>query len=323
MRTLLVTGVAGFIGSHLAQHALAQGWHVIGIDSLNDYYDVALKQDRLAALQGQQGFSFQQLDLSQESSLPAITALSHVTHIVHLAAQAGVRYALQAPLAYVDSNVRGHTVMLEAARQLPNLLHFIYASSSSVYGRNTKVPFAETDPVTQPASLYAATKRSCELVSESYANLYDVPQTGLRFFTVYGPHGRPDMAYYSFAQKLMQGQPITIYGDGSMRRDFTYIADIIAGIWSVVRQAPTQPHQLLNLGNTQPRSVLELVAALEAAFGRSASLDYADVPPGDVVQTYADINKAAQQFGYQPATSLENGISLFADWFKTYYSTAL
>lgn len=323
--SVLVTGCAGFIGLHVAQALLGRGEAVLGLDNLNAYYNPALKQARLALLERHAGFRFFRLDLADQDGM-AVVAREHageITGIVHLAAQAGVRWSLQRPMDYVRSNLEGHLVVLEIARhQLPNLRHLVYASSSSVYGANTKVPFSVTDPVDRPVSLYAATKRADELISEAYARLYKIPQTGLRFFTVYGPWGRPDMAYYSFTDALVAGRPITLFNDGLMRRDFTWIEDIVAGVLAALdRPPPTEPapHRVLNLGNNDPVELRRFVAVLEDALGVQADIRLAPMQPGDVVETFADIAATTEALGWRPTTPIEDGLPRFVAWHREFH----
>jgi UDP-glucuronate 4-epimerase len=317
---LVLTGAAGFIGFHVAGRLLDQGREVVGIDSVTDYYDTALKRARLAQLAGRKGFRFVEADLADPESLHQALPAGEATHIIHLAAQAGVRYSLEAPFAYERSNVAGHLSVLEYARAAPNLKHLVYASSSSVYGDRAEGPFRETDRCDEPASLYAATKRSCELMSETYARLYGLKQTGLRFFTVYGPWGRPDMAYWSFTQRILDSQPITLFGEGKLARDFTFIDDVAPTVARIVDQPPTPaegpPHAIYNLGNSRPTSVLDFVAAIEQAAGRSAERIMAPPQKGDVTVTFADIAKAGRDFGYAPVTRIPEGIARFVEWYK-------
>jgi UDP-glucuronate 4-epimerase len=317
--TILVTGAAGFIGYHVARALLDRGETVIGVDRVDDYYDVALKQARLDRLQGP-GFRFVRADVSDRDTMLAM-ASPDITHVVHLAAQAGVRFSMIDPYAYVLSNVMGQVVMLELARSLPRLAHFVYASSSSVYGLNRELPFSETARVDQPSSLYAATKRSGELVSHAYGHLYGLPQTGLRFFTVYGPWGRPDMAYYGFAQAILRGEPITLYDGGRLKRDFTYIDDIVAGVVGVMDRPPAvgEMPRVLNIGNHRSETVNRLVSLLEASLGRRAVIQDVARPAADVVETWADIGAIEALAGFAPRTSLEEGIPRFAAWFAEYH----
>jgi len=318
--TVIVTGAAGFIGSHVAHALLARGEQVLGLDNLNDYYSVRLKEDRLRRLQERPGFRFVQLDVADRVAVfAAFDAAPEATHVVHLAAQAGVRYSMIDPYAYVASNVMGHLVLLEAARRLPRLQHLVYASSSSVYGGNTKLPFAETDRVDTPISLYAATKRMDELTSYAYAHLYGVPQTGLRFFTVYGPWGRPDMAYYSFAQAIIEGRPITLYDDGRVKRDFTFVDDVVDGVLACLERPPTGRTPLLfNIGNHRAEYVTDLVRLLEEGLGRRAEVRYTPRPAADVAETWADLDAIEAHTGYRPKTPLSVGIPRFVDWFQAY-----
>jgi len=318
--TVLVTGAAGFIGSHVAAALLARGDRVIGVDNLNSYYDVRLKQARLDRLTVQSGFTFHHMDISSRERVTAVCeANPDIDGIAHLAAQAGVRYSLVDPYSYVQSNVMGHLVILEAARRLPGLKHMVYASTSSVYGANTELPFRETDRVDTPMSLYAATKRADELMSYAYAHLFALPQTGLRFFTVYGPWGRPDMAYYSFARAIMAGEPITLYDGGRLKRDFTYVDDIVAGVIGALDRPPvdgTPPNRVLNIGNHQNEEVRTLVALLEQSLGRRAIILDAPRPAVDVEETFASVDAIGALTGFAPRTSLAEGIPRFVDWFK-------
>ena len=316
---ILLTGAAGFIGYHVAAALLARGEAVVGLDNLNAYYDVRLKRARLARLQRSAAFRFHHADLADRAAM-AMLAAAHgdVTRIVHLAAQAGVRHSLADPYAYVASNVLGHLAVLELARHLPRLEHLVYASSSSVYGANTALPFAESERVDTPLSLYAATKRADELMSHAYGHLFALPQTGLRFFTVYGPWGRPDMAYFSFAEAILNGTPITVYDDARVRRDFTYIDDVVAGVLGCLDRPPTDaapPLRLLNIGNHRSEPVSLLIALLETALGRRAVLQTAPRPRADVAETFADITAIAALTGFHPATPLALGIPRFAAWF--------
>jgi len=315
----LVTGCAGFIGYHVAEALLARGDSVIGVDNLNDYYDVRLKQSRLDRLAALAGFSFHRLDISDRDAMDRlITDHADLTGIVHLAAQAGVRHSLVDPYTYVQANVMGHLVVLEMARRLPGLRHLVYASTSSVYGANTSLPFRETDRVDTPVSLYAATKRADELMSHAYAHLFGVPQTGLRFFTVYGPWGRPDMAYFSFARAILAGEPITLYDEGRLRRDFTYIDDIVTGVVGSLDKPPEQAHQprLLNIGNHRVEEVRELVRLLENALGRKAVIRSAPRPSVDVTATFASVDAIGALTGFAPRTPLAIGIPRFVAWFR-------
>jgi len=319
---ILLTGAAGFIGFHLAQHLLAEGHHVVGVDNLNDYYDVRLKEARLAQLAPHKNFKFYRENFSDREAMQAVM-LGHqdITHIVHLGAQAGVRHSLIDPYVYVDSNVMAQVVMLECARLLPRLEHMVYASSSSVYGGNTKLPFAESDRVDAPVSLYAATKKACELISHAYGHIYQIPTTGLRFFTVYGPWGRPDMAAWIFTRKIFAGQPIEVFNHGKMQRDFTYIDDIIAGMMGAIRRTPTagDPTKIYNLGNHRSENLLDFIHLLEQSIGREAQKLLLPIQPGDVPATYADIEEAERDFGFRPATTIAEGIPKFVAWYRDYH----
>nr|WP_281414691.1 NAD-dependent epimerase/dehydratase family protein [Plastoroseomonas arctica] len=314
----MVTGVAGFIGMHAAEALLARGEQVIGIDSLNAYYDVRLKRARLARLEGRAGFSFRPIDVSDRGAMLALAAeVPAITRILHLAAQAGVRHSLVDPYAYVDANVMGHLVVLELARRLPGLRHLVYASSSSVYGGNTALPFAESDRVDTPVSLYAATKRAGELMSAAYGHLFGLPQTGLRFFTAYGPWGRPDMAPWLFAEAILAGRPITLYEGGNLKRDFTYVTDIVAGVVGVLdRPAPVEAPRILNIGNHRSELVSRFVAVLEDALGTRAVIEVAPRPATEVRETFADVDAISALTGYAPTTPIEAGIPQFAAWFR-------
>lgn len=323
--TTIVTGAAGFVGYHVAEALLARGEAVVGIDNLNAYYSVPLKEARLARLQERPGFSFYRADIADRAAMTDIFArTADATVIVHLAAQAGVRHSMVDPYAYVTTNVMGHVTVLEAARSLPRLAHIVYASSSSVYGGNTKLPFAETDPVNTPVSVYAATKRADELISHAYGHLYGIPQTGLRFFTVYGPWGRPDMAYFSFAEQIMRGEPITLYEGGRLRRDFTYIDDIVQGVLGCVDVVPAAgaAPAVFNIGNNRAEWVSELVRLLEEGLGRRAIIVSTPRPVADVAETCADLTAISEHAGYKPSTPLSMGIPRFVEWFKTYSAGA-
>ncbi len=315
---VLVTGAAGFIGFHVAGALLARGQQVVGIDNLNAYYDVRLKHARLAQLEGQGGFAFHRVDIAERESVAAVLrAHPEIRAIVHLAAQAGVRHSMQDPWAYLSSNLTGHLVILETARNMPQCQHLVYASSSSVYGANRTLPFAETDRVDTPLSFYAATKRADELMSHAYAHLYGIPQTGLRFFTVYGPWGRPDMAYFSFAQAILRGEPIIVYDGGVLRRDFTYIDDVVAGVLGCLDRPPEDAHtpRLLNIGNSRSEAVNELIDLLEKSLGRKAIRQAAARPLADVAETFAAIEVIGALTGFAPRTPLSVGIPRFAAWF--------
>jgi UDP-glucuronate 4-epimerase len=329
-RPVLLTGAAGFIGFHVAQALLARGERVLGIDNLNDYYDPRLKEARLALLARAPGFTFRRADIAdRDAILPIAEERDAPDRIVHLAAQAGVRYSLVNPYAYVTANVMGHVVMQELARHVPGLLHFVYASSSSVYGGNTKLPFAVEDRTDTPVSLYAATKKADELIAHAYAHLYAIPTTGLRFFTVYGPWGRPDMAAYLFASAMCEGREITLYNDGRMQRDFTYVDDIVAGVLAVLDRPPEQPGEgaagqraparVYNIGNNRSEPLMRFVSVLEDALGIKARIRFAPMPPADVVATFADISAIRADAGFAPTTPIDVGIPRFVAWFKSYH----
>ncbi|QDP18717.1 NAD-dependent epimerase/dehydratase family protein [Sphingomonas xanthus] len=332
--TVLVTGAAGFIGSHVALALLDRGEQVIGIDNLNDYYDPALKQarlDRVAAAHGN-GFTFGKVDFGDQDALSEFVAAHRFDRIVHLGAQAGVRYSLVDPQAYVRSNLMGQINMLELARHRA-VDHFVYASSSSVYGGNDSLPFRVEDRVDQPISLYAATKKADELMSESYAHLFRLPMTGLRFFTVYGPWGRPDMAMWLFAKALMEGRPLTIFNNGEMRRDFTYIDDIVSGIVACLDAPPRDdgetkaggsrsPHALYNIGNHRSEELMRMVGLIEQAMGRKAQIDFQPMQAGDVKDTFADISAIERDHSFRPRTTIDEGIPRFVQWFKHYHQVA-
>ncbi|NIJ08074.1 UDP-glucuronate 4-epimerase [Sphingomonas vulcanisoli] len=329
-KRILVTGAAGFIGYHLCRALLARGDAVLGIDNLNDYYPVSLKRDRVAAIEAAGGdFRFLPLDFADDAALDAAMAGEAIDAIVHLGAQAGVRYSLQNPRAYVRSNVAGHLNLLELGRQR-KIGHLVYASSSSVYGGNESLPFRVEDRADHPVSLYAATKRADELMSESYAHLYRLPQTGLRFFTVYGPWGRPDMAPWLFTEAILNGRPIKLFNQGQMRRDFTYIDDIVAGVVAAIDHPPaddgqvkaggsTTPHRLYNIGNSQAEELEHFVSIIEQACGRKAIRDYQPMQPGDVTATYADVSAIERDLGYAPTTTIEAGVPRFVDWYRGYH----
>nr|WP_295662176.1 NAD-dependent epimerase/dehydratase family protein [Polymorphobacter sp.] len=318
--TILVTGVAGFIGFHTAKALLARGEAVVGIDNLNDYYDPQLKRDRLAQLDAD--FTFLHCDFSDFPALTAALAGHSFDRIIHLGAQAGVGYSLKDPHSYVRSNLAGHLNMLEITRQTNGLRHMVYASSSSVYGANTKLPFSVDDRADHPVSLYAATKRADELMSESYAHLFAIPLTGLRFFTVYGPWGRPDMALWRFTERILKGTPIPLYNGGRMRRDFTYIDDIIGGILLALDcphgAARVSAHRVFNLGNSRSEDLGHLVELIEAATGKAAIRELLPMQPGDVHETFADIAATTAALGFAPTTSIEAGIPKFVDWYRGY-----
>lgn len=318
----LVTGAAGFIGFHLSKCLLEAGACVIGIDNLNDYYEVSLKEDRLHILQKYPNFCFFQIDISNKEDVFQIFETHQPDIVVNLAAQAGVRYSIDHPDAYIQSNIVGFFHILEACRHFP-VEHLVFASSSSVYGENSKIPFSTEDQVDHPVSLYAATKKSNELMAYSYGKLYQIPVTGLRFFTVYGPMGRPDMAYFKFARKIMKGEPIQIYNNGNMHRDFTYIDDIVTGICNILCNAPKPDengvlYKIYNIGNNKPEKLLDFIETLEKCLGREAKKEFLPMQPGDVPITYADVQDLMNDFHFKPCTSIQEGLQSFADWFKQY-----
>ncbi|HTN40980.1 MAG TPA: NAD-dependent epimerase/dehydratase family protein [Asticcacaulis sp.] len=319
---ILLAGAAGFIGFHTARALLARGHHIVGIDELNAYYDPRLKEARLAELAGEKGFRFVKGDISVPGMLGSAAKGEKFDAILNLAAQAGVRYALKDPVAYTRSNLVGHHNVLEFARHHGGLQHLVYASSSSVYGNDTVAPFSEDARADKPVSYYGATKRAGELLSYSYSDLFGLKQTGLRFFTVYGPFGRPDMAYWSFTDLVLQGKPIPVFGGGKLRRDFTYIDDIVAAVVRILEtpypQSEGAPHRVYNLGNSHPEEVLDLIAVIEQATGKKAIIHHTDGPPGDVRETYADVTRAARDFGFAPTVKLSEGIPRFVDWFRHY-----
>jgi UDP-glucuronate 4-epimerase len=319
--TVILTGAAGFIGAHVAHRLLDRGEAVIGVDVLTDYYDPALKAARAAALEARPGFTMARLDIADHEAFEAVVRRSGAKRIVHLAAQAGVRHSIDNPFAYQRSNLAGHLSVLEAARR-NGVAHLVYASSSSVYGDRALdgAGFKETDPVDAPVSLYAATKRADELMSISYAKLYGFPMSGLRFFTVYGPWGRPDMAYFGFTQKILAGQPIEVYGQGRMARDFTYIDDIVDGVVGVLDHPPAQGgHEIYNIGDNDPVGLMEMITTLETALGREAVKIMRPMQPGDVTATYANIAKLSALTGYRPRVKLADGLSRFVAWYRVFY----
>lgn len=334
MTKILVTGVAGFIGFYSAKKLLLQGINLIGVDNLNDYYEVALKQARLSQLNKFNNFQFYQLDISDRPGIAELFAYHQPEKVLHLAAQAGVRYSLTNPHAYVDSNLVGFVNILEGCRH-NQVKHLVFASSSSVYGANTKMPFSVHDNVDHPLSLYAATKKANELMAHTYSHLYGLPTTGLRFFTVYGPWGRPDMAYFLFTKAILQGQPIKVFNQGLMRRDFTYIDDIVEGIIRVLDHIPqpnpaytfderypgrsSAPYRIYNIGNNQPVELLRFIEVLEDCLGVKAEKQMMPMQPGDVPATYADIEDLAKDVGFKPSTPIEVGIRHFVDWYRSYY----
>ena len=326
MANLLVTGVAGFIGFHLCQRLLDRGDTVIGIDNINDYYDVSLKHARLDQLNGREGFTFKQLDLADREGMNQLFAEGNFERVAHLAAQAGVRYSLKNPYAYLDSNLVGFLNILEGCRH-SQIQHLVYASSSSVYGANKKIPFSVEDNVDYPVSLYAATKKSNELIAHSYSHLYNIPSTGLRFFTVYGPWGRPDMAMFIFTKAILEDKPIDVFNFGKMQRDFTYIDDIVEGVIRTLDRIPqsgenpqtTAPYKVYNIGNNQPVELLHLIEVLEAALGKPAIKNFMLIQPGDVPMSYADVDALIQDVNFQHNTSIEVGVQRFVEWYRSYY----
>ena len=320
--TVIVTGAAGFIGAAVCDRLLARGERVVGVDTFNAYYDPALKRARVARLDGQPGFRMVEADVADAAAMAALVGDPEVTGVVHLAAQAGVRYSIDHPFAYEHANLAGHLSVLEACRHVPSVRHLVYASSSSVYGdRAGSGAFTEDDPVDRPVSLYAATKRSCELMSQSYAALYGFPMSGLRFFTVYGPWGRPDMAYFSFTRKILAGEPIEVFGQGRMARDFTYVDDIVDGILGVLDRPGAQgSHRLFNIGDNRPVGLMRMIEILETALGRTAEKVFLPMQAGDVTETYADISRLHALTGYAPKVSLEEGIPRFVDWYRSFYA---
>ncbi len=323
--TVLITGAAGFIGMHCATQLLDRGERVVGVDNLNDYYDVTLKQARLATLQEKPGFTFAKVDIADKEAFAGVFAANPgITRVLHLAAQAGVRYSLINPYAYADTNVVGHLCVLEACRHCDTLEHLVYASSSSVYGGNKDMPFSVDDRVDRPISLYAATKKSAELMSWCYAHLYGLPQTGLRFFTVYGPWGRPDMAAFIFTKAILEGRPISVFNKGEMKRDFTYIDDIVDGVMRALDRVPAAtgdepPHAIYNLGNHRSEKLMEFIGLIEQATGRKAELNLEPLQPGDVPETFADIEASQRDLGFDPKTTIREGIPRFVDWYREFY----
>ncbi len=332
---VLVTGAAGFIGFHLASRLLEEGVQVVGTDNLNDYYDVQLKKDRLAQLEEHPNFSFQRLELADRFGMEMLFTQYEFQVVVHLAAQAGVRYSMSHPHVYIDSNISGFLNILECCRKNPHMGHLVFASSSSVYGANTAQPFSVHQNVDHPISLYAATKKANELMAHTYAHLYRIPATGLRFFTVYGPWGRPDMALFLFTRAMLSGHPIEVFNFGKMKRDFTYIDDIVEGImkgmvrppqpdeeWNGDRPDPGSspgPYRIYNIGNNRPVELMEMIRVLERCIGIEAKKIYLPLQPGDVPATYADIDDLAHDTGFQPETDIREGIPRFVDWYCEYY----
>lgn len=322
--TVLVTGAAGFIGFHLCRTLLERGENVVGVDNLNDYYDVDLKKARLKEISGSNKFALHKLDFSDHDLLKSELEGQSFSHIVHLGAQAGVRHSLTDPFIYAQSNLLGHLSILEFARHCPDLKHMVYASSSSVYGGNEKQPFSEKDSVDRPVSLYAATKKADELMSHSYSHLYGIPLTGLRFFTVYGPWGRPDMAMWIFTKAMLNGEPITLFNQGDMSRDFSYIDDVVEGILAAMDSPPSPeneeaPHKVYNIGGGRPENLAKLVELLEKEVGSKAQKQFAPMQPGDVKETFADISEIREDLGFTASTPLDEGVPHFVKWFKAYH----
>ena len=334
-KRILVTGAAGFIGFHTTLRLIEDGHEVVGLDNLNDYYDTQLKEDRLNMLEQQERFTFVKLDLADRSGIAALFKEGRFNYVVNLAAQAGVRYSIDNPQAYVDSNLVGFANILEGCRH-GRVEHLVFASSSSVYGANKEIPFSTHHNVDHPVSLYAATKKANELMAHTYSHLYDVPVTGLRFFTVYGPWGRPDMAYFLFTKSILEGRPIDVFNHGKMRRDFTYIDDIVEGVVRILYRIPASvpsqteaisdsskspaPYRIYNIGNSKPVELMHFIQVLEEELGRKASLNMLPMQPGDVPATYADVSDLAREFGFEPGTSIEEGLRRFAAWYRDYYT---
>ena len=332
MARILVTGAAGFIGFHTAKKLLARGDEVVGLDNVNDYYQVQLKRDRLKQLDGESGFSFAEIALEERDAMTDLFRRNQFDSVIHLAAQAGVRYSLENPHAYVDSNLVGFVNILEACRH-NEIGHLAYASSSSVYGANKSIPFRVDDRVDHPVSLYAASKKANELMAHTYSHLFNLPTTGLRFFTVYGPWGRPDMAMWLFTEAILNGKPINVFNHGKMRRDFTYVDDIVEGVIRVNDNVPQKseiadpddntqtaaPYKVYNIGNNQPVELMRMIEVLEKCIGKEAVKNMQPMQPGDVPETYADIDALQNDVGFRPDTSIEVGIERFVDWYKTYH----
>lgn len=322
-KTYLITGGAGFIGFHLSGSLLEKGARVIGFDNMNDYYDVSLKEDRLAKLYYYDKYTFVKGDLADNADVFRVFQEYRPDIVVNLGAQAGVRYSIDNPSAYMESNMMGFFHILEGCRYFP-VEHLVYASSSSVYGGNEKVPFSTEDKVDEPVSLYAATKKSNELMAHAYSKLFSIPVTGLRFFTVYGPFGRPDMAYFKFTKKILAGEPIQIYNRGDMMRDFTYIDDIVRGVENILCNPPEKNakgafYKLYNIGNNKPVKLMDYIETLERCLGREAKKEYLPMQPGDVYQTYADVTDLMRDYDFKPDTSIEEGLQKFVDWYLSYY----
>ena len=319
---IIVTGAAGFIGRAVAARLLERGDEVVGVDNFNAYYDPALKEARIATLARLPGFRLERIDIADSDAMAWLLRETGARRVVHLAAQAGVRYSLENPFSYEQANLKGHLSLLEACRHAPDFEHLVYASSSSVYGDRPEggAAFSEDDRVDRPASLYAATKRACELMSQSYASLYGLPQTGLRFFTVYGPWGRPDMAYFSFTRKILAGEPIEVYGEGRMARDFTYVDDIVDGVVGALDRPPSRgENRILNIGDNRPIGLMRMIEVLEGALGREAEKIMRPMQAGDVTSTYADISSLNALTGYQPNVKLEDGLPRFVEWYRGFY----
>ncbi len=325
MMTVLVTGAAGFIGFHTCEALLERGQRVVGVDNLNDYYEVALKEARVEQLLRHQGFSFLRLDIAEKEAMAGLVERHPgITRAVHLAAQAGVRYSLENPHAYLRANVEGHLSVLETLSRIEGFEHLVYASSSSVYGGNDKLPFAVADRVDTPLSLYAATKRAGELISHAYAHTHGLAQTGLRFFTVYGPWGRPDMAAFIFTRKILAGQPIQVFNNGDMRRDFTYIDDIVAGVLACLDHVPVGqggalPIRLYNIGNNTSEPLMRFIGLIEETLGRKAEVEFLPMQLGDVRETFADITDIQRDVGFRPTTTIDEGIPRFIEWYLGHY----
>jgi UDP-glucuronate 4-epimerase len=332
--SVLLTGAAGFIGYHVAQRLLTDGHRVVGLDNLSDYYDPTLKQARLDLLASHPEFTFERVDVSNRKTMAEVFGRHRPARVVHLAAQAGVRYSIVNPYAHIDANLIGFANILEGCRH-EGVEHLVFASSSSVYGANTRLPFSAHDSVDHPLSLYAATKKANELMAHSYAHLYGLPCTGLRFFTVYGPWGRPDMALFLFTRAILEGRPIDVFNEGRMQRDFTYIDDVVEGVVRVLAKPPAPdaawsgdrpdpgtsraPYRIYNVGNDRPIELLRYIEVLEECLGRTATKNLLPLQPGDVVVTRADIDDLARDFGYRPRTTIEEGVHRFVDWYRTYY----
>ena len=337
-KKVLITGAAGFIGFHLSNLLLERGYIVVGIDNLNNYYDVRLKEGRLEILEDKENFTFKKIDLKDKEKIDELFIIEKFDYVINLAAQAGVRYSIEKPYSYVDSNLIGFVNILEACRHNP-VKHLLYASSSSVYGGNKVAPFSTEHQVDHPVSLYAATKKSNELMAHTYSHLYKIPTTGLRFFTVYGPWGRPDMAYFSFTNDILNDKPIKVFNHGKMERDFTYIDDIVEGIYKLLPLAPKSnpewdetkdnlsesfaPYKVYNIGNNQPVQLEKFISVLEDKIGKKAERVYMEMQPGDVVRTYADTSDLEKAIGFKPSTSIEDGLQKFANWYKEFYSVSL